>query len=424
MIPPFRPDAGYAQELDARDDLVRFRQQFVIDDPTYIYLDGNSLGRLPRVTVERLQQVVEQEWGRRLIRSWNEGWFDLPERVGAKMAVLLGASPDEVIMADSTSVNLYKLALAALQVQSGRTKIVTDELNFPSDLYILQGVVRLAGPAYRLEVVPAADELSGPVEQLAGAIDEETALVVLTHTIFKSGYTYDMATLTELAHRAGALILWDCSHSVGAMPIALNAAAVDLAVGCSYKYLNGGPGAPAFLYVRRDWQERLNNPISGWMGQHSPFAFALDYQPAPGLRRFLTGTPSILALAAVEAGLELLLEAGLERVRAKSVQQTEYLVALWEALLAPLGFRLKSPRQPEHRGSHVTLGHDEGLRIDQALIHEMSVQPDFRRPDNIRFGIAPLYNTFTELHEAVQRLRTVVTEQLYEKYPAEGPAVT
>lgn len=413
-----------ARRLDGQDPLRHFRPRFVVADPELIYLDGNSLGRLPVASQERLRRVIDEEWGGRLIRGWNEGWFELPGRLGDKVAALIGARPGEVILADSTSVNLFKLVVAALRASPGRRKVITDDLNFPSDVYILQGAQHLAGPDYELQIVPSADGLNGPVAALTEAIDEQTALVTLSHIVFKSGYTYDLAAVTKLAHRAGALMLWDLSHSVGAMPIDLSGAAADLAVGCTYKYLNGGPGAPAFLYVRRDLQERLLNPISGWMGQADPFQFGLDYRPSSGLRRFLTGTPPILSLAAVEAGLDMTLEAGLERIRAKSVAQTEFLIALWEQELRPLGFRLNSPGDAARRGSHVSLGHDEGWRINRAFIEEMGVLPDFRRPDSIRLGLAPLYTTFGEIAEAVGRLRTVVTERLYEKYSHETPIVT
>jgi kynureninase len=414
----------YAQQLDREDELAEFRGRFVFDGSGLIYLNGHSLGRLPKASAERLQGTIEREWGERLIRGWNEGWFRMPERVGEKLAAVVGARPDEVIVADSTSVNLYKLVVAALQARPGRKKIVTDDLNFPSDLYVLQGAIQTAGGEHRLEMVSSAGSLLGPVEGLTAAIDGETALVVLSHTTFKSGYTYDMAAVTRLAQEAGALVLWDVSHSAGVMPVHLTEANADLAVGCTYKYLNGGPGAPAFLYVRRALQEELGNPISGWMGQKGLFEFGLAYEPAEGLRRFLTGTPAVLSLAGLEPAVELVLEAGIERVRAKSVRQSEYLIALWEALLAPLGFRLNSPRAAEVRGSHVSLGHDEGFRIARCLIEEMNVLPDFRAPDNIRFGISPLYNSFGDIYAAVDRLRRVVAEGLYEKYSGERPVVT
>jgi kynureninase len=314
--------------------------------------------------------------------------------------------------------------MAALAGRPWRHKVVSDDLNFPSDLYVLQGVLQLAGPQHRLVLIESHDGISVPDDALAAAIDEDTALATFTHTAFKSGWTHDLAATTALAHGAGALVLWDLSHSVGALPLALGAAGVDLAVGCTYKYLNGGPGAPAFLYVRRDLQERLGSPIWGWFGQREQFEFAPRYEPAAGIRRFLAGTPPVLAMTAAEAGVDLVIEAGLERLRAKSVRLTEYLVALWREFLAPLGVTLNSPLDPARRGSHVSLGHPDGLRIDRALIEEMGVIPDFRYPDNIRLGIAPLYTTFAEIHEAVLRLRRVLVEKRYEKYPAERPAVT
>jgi len=417
-------DLAYAQKLDREDELASFRDRFIIEDPDLIYLDGNSLGRLPKKTVGESQRLVTQAWGERLIRGWNEGWITLQEKLGAKLAALLGASAEEVIVADSTSVNLFKLALAALTAQPERHKIVTDDLNFPSDLYILQGAAQLAGRPCQVQVVPSTDGLHGPLTGLAEAIDADTALVSLSHTTFKSSYTYPMAEITALAHQAGAMVLWDLSHSAGALPIQLATDQVDLAVGCTYKYLNGGPGSPAFLYVRQDWQAQLGNPISGWMGQNNMFDFDLAYDPAPGMRRFLSGTPPILSTSPIEAGLDLLLEAGLPRLRAKSIQQSEYMIALWEALLAPLGFVLNTPREPAQRGSHVSLGHPDGWRIAQALIQEMKVLPDFRRPDNIRFGLAPLYVSYTDIHTAITRLRTVVTERLYENYSRDYAAVT
>lgn len=419
-----RSTIEHADELDRQDPLAHMRERFVIDDPTLIYLDGNSLGRLPKAAAELAQEIVLRQWGNRLIRSWGEGWLTTPEQVGAKIAHLIGAQPDEVIVADSTSVNLFKLVIAALRRQQGRTHIVTDDLNFPSDLYILQGALDLLGKQHSLEVIPSPDAIHGPVAELQARLDEHTALVTLSHTTYKSGYVYDMSELTEAAHAAGAMILWDLSHSVGSVPVDLNAAGADMAIGCSYKYLNGGPGAPAFLYIRRDLQDILRNPLSGWMGQKDLFAFDMEYQPAPGLRHFLTGTPPVISLALIEAGVDLLLEAGIEQLRAKSVQQSDYLIGLWETELQPLGFRLNSPGDARYRGSHVALGHAEGLRIDQALIHEMSVLPDFRPPDTIRLGIAPIYTTFREIHAGVMRLKQVVTDGLYKKYPTRAPAVT
>jgi len=419
-----RTDAAYADELDAQDPLAPFRARFQIDDPDLIYLDGNSLGRLPLATAALAEKLVREQWGGRLIRGWNENWFTAPERVGAKIARLIGAQPDEVIVADSTSVNLFKLAVAALRARPGRGQILTDDLNFPSDIYILHGAIDLLDHRHQLEIIPSADGIHVPSAALAARMSDRTALVTLSHTVFKSGYVYDMAAVTAAAHDAGALVLWDLSHSVGSVPVDLNGANADLAIGCCYKYLNGGPGAPAFLYIRRDLQEQLRNPLSGWMGQRNLFQFSLEYQPAPGLRHFLTGTPPVISLALVEPGVDLLLEAGIDALRAKSLKQTEYLIGLWEALLKPLGFALNSPRDPAQRGSHISLGHAEGLRIDMALITDLNVLPDFRAPDNIRLGIAPLYTAYRDIHTAVARLQRIVVERLYEKYSDAAPVVT
>ncbi|HEY7141121.1 MAG TPA: kynureninase [Methylomirabilota bacterium] len=420
-------DAGglaEARRLDAVDPLARFRREFVVGDPHLIYLDGNSLGRLPRQTAPRLRKAIERDWGGRLIRGWGEGWFTGSQRIGAKIAVLVGAPPGDVVVADSTSVNLFKLVVAALRARPGRRTVVTDDMNFPTDLYVLQGAIELLGQGHRLVLVKSEDGLTVSESALAGAIDGDTALVTLSHTAYRSAFVYDMAAVTALAHRAGALALWDLSHSAGAMPVALAGAKADLAVGCTYKYLNGGPGAPAFLYVREDLHESLTNPVWGWFGRREQFDMAPDFRPAPGILRFLVGTPPILSLLGVEPGVDLLLEAGMDRVRTKSVAQTEYLVRLWERELEPLGFVLNSPRDPARRGSHISLGHPEALRIDRALIDEMGVLPDFRYPDNLRLGIAPLYTSFADLHEAVARIARVVRDRRYERYPTERPTIT
>jgi kynureninase len=416
------PDLEAARALDARDALAPFRARFVISDPDLVYLDGNSLGRLPHAAAERTREVLA-EWGEGLIGNWNAGWMDLPRRLGEKVALLVGADADEVLLADSTSVNLFKLSVAALRARPGRRTVVSDDLNFPSDLYVLRAALAAAGGQRRLRVIPSPDGIL-PSPDLQDAFQADTALVALSHTTFKSAYTHHMAAVTAAAHRAGALMLWDVSHSAGALPIRLREAGADLAVGCCYKYLNGGPGAPAFLYVRRELQNALDNPIAGWLGCEDPFRFAPEYAPAPGLRRFLTGTPPVLSLAAAEPGIDLLLEAGVERVRARSVAQTEYLIARWERDLQPLGYTLKSPRDAERRGSHVTLGHPEGLRISRALADRMRVVPDFRLPDNIRLGVAPLYTTFEELARGVEALARVVRERLYDAYPRERRGVT
>jgi kynureninase len=412
-----------AEELDRTDDLRSFRQQFVVDDPSLIYLDGNSLGRLPKATLSRLRSAIEQEWGEQLIRSWNEGWYEANLRVGGKIGELIGAEPDEMVIADSTSINLFKAAMAAAHARPGRTKIVTDSMNFPSDIYILGSVARQVG-GLQVTIVGSPDGIGMPPELLDEALDENTAFLALSHTVFKSGFTYDLAQVTQMAHRVGALMLWDMSHSVGAVPARLDDVEADLAVGCTYKHLNGGPGAPAFLFVRRDLQPSLVNPITGWFSQDEPFEMALDYLPASGMRRFLSGTPPILSLLAIEPGVNLTREAGMARIRVKSMRQTAYLVDLWREKLEPLGFSLNSPLDPDQRGAHVSIGHPDALPIDQALIHDAGVLPDFRPPDNIRLGLSPLYTSFVEIHDAVERLERVVAERRFQAYKDDAPAVT
>ena len=273
-------------------------------------------------------------------------------------------------------------------------------------------------------VVPSTDDVHGPVGGLLEALDENVALLSLSHTVYKSGYTYDMAQLTTAAHKAGVLTLWDLSHSAGSVLVNLNRANADLAVGCTYKYLNGGPGSPAFLYVRRDLQDKLTNPIPGWFSQKGQFELGQDYTPTSDITRFLTGTPPTLSTAGIEAGVDLLLEAGMTRLRAKSVQLTDFMIQLWEMGLKKYGFRLNSPRDVAVRGSHISLAHEDGWRINRALIEQMNVLPDFRRPDNIRFGIAPIYTSFMDVYVAMARLRRVVVAGLYEAYGVEMPAVT
>ncbi len=421
-------DALLARELDRADELKHFREEFVISDPDLVYMDGNSLGRLPKRTARILQEVVEHGWGERLIRVWNDGWFNAPSDIGSRIASLIGAQPDEVILGDSTSINLFKLAVAALRYKPGRQKIVSDVLNFPSDLYILQGIVELLGGRHKLELLPSLDGLTVSSEAIMEAVDEQTALVTFSQVAFKSAFLYDAHAVTKIAHKAGALVLWDLSHSVGAVPVELNRWEADLAVGCTYKYLNGGPGAPAFLYVRRDLQEALTPAIWGWFASQSPFEFGLDFEPAREINRFSVGTPPMLSLLAVEPAVDLLLEAGVERLRQKSINQSEYLIYLAEQWLYPLGFELGSPRQSDMRGSHVSLKHKEGYRINRALIESdppaVRVIPDFREPDNIRLGIAPIYTTYTEIHRAISRLRQIVENKLYLEFSGERLGVT
>jgi kynureninase len=421
---PFPDAPGYddALTLDRADPLRHHRERYVHADRELIYLDGNSLGRLPIDAIQTVETTVRDQWGGRLIRAWNDGWWDLQIKLGDKLAPLLGARPGEVIISDSTSINLYKLALAAVNAApKSRDKIVTDDLNFPSDVYILESVAKLSGK--KIEVV-RSDAVNGPIEGLTKVIDERTALVSLSHTVFQSGYTYDLAEVTRLAHDAGALILWDCSHSVGAIPTDFGSADVDLAVGCTYKHLSGGPGSPAFLYVRSDLQVELENPIAGWWGHAEPFALDLDYRPVSGIRRFHTGTMPILSLAAVECGIDDVLEASIGTIRSKATALASFLVEEFERSLQPLGFQLASPNEPERRGSHISVRHENAWPINVALIEVGKVVPDFRAPDTVRFGLSPLYTRFVDVHTAMQRTAAIVESGVYEDFVGAVSTVT
>ena len=370
----------------------------------------------------RLAAVAEQEWGSGLIRSWDT-WIDLPARCGDLIArSLLGAEPGEVVVSDSTSVNLYKLAVAALDAQSGRAVIVTDDDNFPTDRYIVEGLAAQRGLELRMV---ASDPVHGPdPARLAAAIDERTALVTLSHVGYRSAALADLAAITALAHRSGALVLWDLCHSAGSVPVELAAAGADLAVGCTYKYLNAGPGAPAFLYVRRDLQASLRQPIWGWFGQRDQFTMGPGYDPEPDIRRFTVGTPAVLGVAAVEEGVQVLAEAGIDRLREKGRRMTAYLVDLADEWLAPLGFELASPRDPDRRGSHISLRHDDAWRICRAYIETANVIPDFRAPDRLRLGPAPLTTRYVEVWDAMDRLRRLVGSGAHLAYGAERGRVT
>lgn len=431
----------FATQLDEQDPLASYRDQFVANDPDLIYLDGNSLGRMPKVVIERMKIAVEEEWGTDLIRGWNKGWWEAPSRIGEKLASLLGAAEGQVIVGDQTSIHLFKLVISALTLQPQKKRIITDTFNFPSDLYILQGVAKLLSPSPPsplplgevrkgeggheiIRISSIDDDITPDLAALESAIDEDTALVTLSHVTFKSGYLYDMAHITELAHRKGALVLWDLSHSAGAVPIELDQCNVDFAIGCTYKYLNGGPGAPAFLFVNKSLQKDAMSPIWGWCGQSNPFAFDLDYQPAPGIQRFLAGTAPMLSMIAMEEALIPILNAGMDAIRAKSILMTDYASFLTGHLLEPLGFSLGSPRDSSKRGSHISIRHPDGYRINRAMIEAMNVIPDFRAPDNIRLGFAPLYISFTDIWEGFDRIRKVVEEKMYEKYPKQRLTVT
>ncbi len=410
--------------IDASHAAAELHSAFVIDDPQLCYLDGNSLGRLPHAAAARVAQVVHQGWGKQLIAGWNADWIHLPRRLGSKLAELLGGHEDEAIVADSTSVNLYKLATAALRLQSDRETVLTDSGNFPSDLYILDSALQAAGAKQRMQIIGQPDQMMIETEQIIDQIDKRTALVCLSHVAFKSGQLHDMHSITAAAHRAGALVLWDLSHSVGAVPIDLRGADVDLAVGCTYKYLCGGPGAPAFLYCRRGLQSQLINPIAGWFSHQAPFQFDPSYTAANGIQRFLTGTPPILSLAAIEAGIDLVLSVGIDALRKRSIELTTRLVSGVQAELVPLGFELRSPPAAEQRGSHVSIGHPSARRITENLIRRHRVIPDFREPDNLRLGIAPLYTTADEVDRSLQAIAQTVKTREYETISLPETCVT
>jgi kynureninase len=389
--------------LDAADPLAGFGERFALPEGV-IYLDGNSLGALPKAVAERIASVVTDEWGHGLIRSWTlHDWFTLPQRAGDKIARLIGARPGEVVVADSTSVNLFKLLAAALRLRPGRTVVVSEPGNFPTDLYVAQGLGELVGGI--------ALRLAEP-EDLEQAIDDDVAAVMLTHVNYKTGRVHDMGAVTAMAHEAGALMLWDLAHSAGALPVDLGAADADLAVGCGYKYLNGGPGAPAFLFVAERLQEEIRPPLSGWMGHASPFDFDVDYRPAEGIARNLCGTPPILSMAGLDAALDLMLEADMGEIRGKSVALCDAFAALVEQECAGHGFAIASPPAPQ-RGSQVSVRHEHGYAIMQALIAH-GVIGDFRTPDLMRFGFAPLYIRHVDVFDAVAVLKEIMETRAWD----------
>jgi kynureninase len=414
-VSSFTADRSYALQCDTDDPLARFREQFAIDDPSLIYLDGNSLGRLPLATAERIAEVVRREWGAGLVRSWAD-WVGLPGRAGDLLgSYLLGAAPGQVLVCDSTTVNLYKLARAGLGARPGRRAIVTDDDNFPTDRYVLAGIAAERGAELRMIHTDMDNGVTA--DAVRAAVDGETALVSLSHVAYRSGALADMAEITGIAHDVGALVLWDLCHSAGSVPVELDACGADLAVGCTYKYLNAGPGAPAFLYVSRRLDGALRQPIQGWFGQREQFQMGPDYDPAPGIGRFLTGTPDIAGTAAVEEGARLLADAGIDRLR------TDYLIALADAWLAPLGCAVASPRDPARRGTHVCLRHPEAWRIGQALIHQ-GVIGDYRTPDRLRLGPAPITTRYTDIWDAMDATRRILASRDYEDFPAEPAQVT
>ncbi|WP_404938192.1 kynureninase [Pseudomonas sp. JDS08PS003] len=402
-------DKNHCLRLDEQDPLAPLRQQFALPEGV-IYLDGNSLGARPVASLERARQVIEQEWGDGLIRSWNSaGWRDLPQRLGDRLAPLIGAGSGEVVITDTTSINLFKVLSAALQVQAERAPerrvIVSESSNFPTDLYIAEGLTRMLQQGYSLRLVDSP-------EQLPAAIDQDTAVVMLTHVNYKTGYMHDMQAVTGLIHEAGALSLWDLAHSAGAVPVELNRSGADYAIGCTYKYLNGGPGSQAFAWVAPALCNLVTQPLSGWFGHARQFDMATHYEPSNGIARYLCGTQPITSMAMVECGLEIFEQTDIQSLRRKSLALTDLFIELVEQRCAGHDLKLVTPRDHAKRGSHVSFEHPEGYAVIQALIAR-GVIGDYREPRIMRFGFTPLYTRFSEVWEAVQILGEILDEKTW-----------
>ncbi|NHI15998.1 kynureninase [Microbacterium excoecariae] len=403
--------APVAAELDAADPLRAYRAEFVAaDDPSVrAYLDGNSLGRPPAALRDRMSEFVARDWGTDLIRGWGTGWFDKPLTLGDRIgAALIGAAPGQTIVGESTTVSLYKVVRAAVAARPDRSEIVVDRGNFPSDRYLVEGIAAETG---RTLVWIDPDPESGVTpDQVASAVGERTAAVILSHVAYRSAYIADMAAITRVVHEAGALVVWDLCHSVGAVPIELDALGVDFAAGCTYKYVGGGPGSPAFLYVAKRHLDDATQPIQGWMGVRDSFAMGQGYEPADGIRRFISGTPPILGMVPMESMLDLIERAGIEAIREKSIALTEFAIALADELLAPHGVTLSSPRDPAVRGGHVTIDHPAFAGMMDDLWHR-GVIPDFRPPSGIRLGLSPLSTSFTEVDDAIRTIAMMLEER-------------
>ncbi len=409
-------DPEIIKQLDADDTLAWVREKFLLPEGV-IYLDGNSLGPLPKAAASRVQQIVEQEWGNRLIRSWGEaGWYDMPVRLGDRIGGLIGATPGQTLVTDSISVNLFKLVCCALEMRPGRRRLITEASNFPSDIYVLQGIERF-WPG--VEVV-----LVGRDGTLDDLLNEDTAAVLITGVDFKTGAEHDMAAMTKKVQASGALMIWDLAHSAGALPVDLDTIGADMAVGCTYKYLNAGPGAPAFLYVAARHHATATNPISGWFGHKDPFAFAIDYEPADGIRQFLAGTPPIVSLGALEASLDIWEAVDMADVRAKSVAMSDLFISFVQDLNPYFGFTIVSPKNASERGSQVSIRHENGLAIMRALI-DRGVVGDFRDPDILRFGFTPLTLRYQDIQDAVDILQDIMQTESWQRFSgARGQEVT
>ncbi len=400
-----------ARNMDASDPLGGYRDRFFIADPDLCYLDGNSLGRLPQATIDAVSHLVIDEWGTQLVAGW-ENWVDMAQRVGDRFGeVTLGAAPGQVLVTDTTSVNLYRLAIAAIRDRPGRTTIVVDEANFPTDRYVLQGIAQDLG--LQLVTIPNEDPSVATAERvtpelLARYLDDSVALVSLQVINYRSGARQDVPALTQLVHDHGAHILWDASHAVGALDLQLDLWGVQLAVGCTYKYCNSGPGAPAWMYISSRIQESLSTPIDGWFGQRDQFTMGPEFDRAPGMRGYQIASPSIIGLTCVSTSVDMIGQAGMAAIEAKCARGTDLMIELFDDWLAPLGFILETPREASMRGGHLSLAHLEAARIARALREFSNVIPDFRKPQTIRVAISPLYNTFEEIYTGFARIRDLV----------------
>ncbi|MFW5713637.1 MAG: kynureninase [Brevefilum sp.] len=413
-----------AEQLDHNDPLRSNKSLFKHADPDQLYMDGNSLGRLPLTTQDVIQDVIDTQWGEDLIRSWGDHWYDAPTRLGEKLCSIIGAQPGEVVIADSTTINLFKLIVSALRLRPDRKRVISDVLNFPTDLYTIGGALDLIGEGHELVLLPSEDEIHIDLNDYAAQLNEDTAVVTFSTPTFKSGFLHDVPLMTKMAHDVGALVVWDFSHAVGAVPLDVTSWEVDFAVGCTYKYLNGGPGSPAFLYVNHQLLASVENQPVGWWGHQSPFSFDLDYTSAESIRKTLVGTPPILSMMTLDPAIDIVEKAGINTIREKSIKLTDFFIRAFDEMLAEKGYALGSPRKSERRGSHVSIKHPESYRICQALMNDLNVIPDFREPDNIRLGFSPLYTSFMDIFNLVERLACVVDEGIYKKYSLERSKVT
>lgn len=419
-------DLKRAEYLDNQDYLKSFRTYFQ-HTPNEIYLDGNSIGKLPLQVKEDIKQAVESQWGQNLIRSWNDHWLDLTTRLENKLAQLLGADLKEIKVGESTSVNLYKLIHALLSSKITPKNLLTDSLNFPTDIYVMEGLAK------QLECNPPitvtySSNLKADLVLLKKEIEKQPGIICLSLVTYKSAWLYPMKSLNEYAEQHNSIIIWDLSHAVGVVDIDLHKTKTKIALGCTYKFLNGGPGAPAFIYIQKDLIANLHSPIQGWFGHQNPFDFSLPYIPADGISRFNAGTPQIISQVAMEAGIDLTLKAGISNIRKKSKDQTAYVIDVINSKLTPLGFQIETPMNPEERGSHVTLKHHECWRVCKALIQGkdlgVKVIPDFRPPSYLRLGIAPIYTSFVDVFRAIERIEEIMVSKEYLDIDNERPTVT